>query len=507
LQRERDWDQLSRLSRAAGDEPGTYEIDDRTWSDLGLNGVFDVVDRTLTPTGEQVLYARLRRPTTTGESFSARARVVDALRADPAALTAVRKQLRALGTADGDAVVDLLWRERTDLPVAMWPCRLGALLAVAMVGVTAFVSVFAGAVGLVATMLLNLWLHGRVRLGSQGDLPSLRYLARLMRTAKRLCKMGLPGPERESFVRLATQTWSLRRKLSVQRLLNLNLVDELIGTLNVLFLLEAQTYASAHREIVKLRPLLREAFKAVGALDEAQSRLTLHEEQPTWTRPALREERGPLAVVDLVHPSLDQPVPNSVTLDKGGLVVTGSNMSGKSTFLRAVGIGAVLAQAIALVPAASYSAQFVRVCAVMTAADDLTERKSYYLDEALAVLRAVGAAGGDPPTLTILDELFRGTNSAERVAAGVAVVRWVASQGMVVVATHDMETADLLDGRLANAHFQDRIQDDDILFDYRLHPGRAQRTNALDILALLGYPAGIVEDARAIVRPSLVARS
>ena len=87
-----------------------------------------------------------------------------------------------------------------------------------------------------------------------------------------------------------------------------------------------------------------------------------------------------------------------------------------------------------------------------------------------------------------------------------AVVRWVAGQGMVVVATHDMETADLLEGRLANAHFQDRIEHDDILFDYRLHPGRAQRTNALDILALLGYPVGIVEDARRIVRPSLPTR-
>ena len=500
MRRERQWERLADLFRAGVDADGTYRVDDRTWGDLGLNAVFDRADRTLTAMGEQVLYARLRRPSVTPDSLAGRRRLVDWLGRTPAGMDVLRRELTALGTADGDYLAELVWRTDDQLPFSLWMYRLAALAATAMIAVTVLVNVVVGAFGLVAMLLLNMWLHGRARLTSSADMRSIRYLSRFLRTAHRLSRSEqLPPAERDLLAQLGRESRSLERRLTIQRVLNINMFDELLGTINVFFLIEARTYASAFGEIVRLRPLLKEVFMTLGALDCAQSIRAWRTELAIWTEPVLSEDDRRPAVVELVHPLIDDPVPNSVTLERGGLVVTGSNMSGKSTFLRSLGAAAVLAQSLSTVTARSYSSGFLEVRSVMSGADDLLTRKSYYLDEAQAVLRTLQERSEGPTAFCIFDELFRGTNSAERIGAGASVVRWLADRGYIVVlATHDLQTAVLLDGPLVNVHFRDRVDEHGITFDHRLRPGPVQRTNAIDVLAHVGYPLQIVDEGRRI---------
>jgi DNA mismatch repair ATPase MutS len=500
LRRERQRERLADFLRAGVGSSGTYQVDDRTWGDLGLDAVFDASDRTLSAVGEQVLYAHLRRPTVTSEALADRLALVEHLEGSPAARDALRRELSLLGTADGDYLADMIWRNDRQLPISLWTFRLAALAATMMIAVPFVFSVMAGALGLVAMLLLNMWLHGRARLSSSSDMRSVRYLSRFLRTAHRLGRTPELEPARRAVLaRLARESRALRRKLAIYRLLNLNAFDELLGTINVYFLIEARTCASAFGEIVRLRPLLQQAFAALGALDCAQSISKWRSELPSWTKPVLATESQPTSVIDLVHPLLADPVPNSVTLEGGGLVVTGSNMSGKSTFLRSVGVGAVLAQAIGTVTARSYSAGFLQVRSVMSGSDDLLTRKSYYLDEAQAVLHAIDGRKEAASLLCVFDELFRGTNSAERVAAGVSVVRWLVERGgLVVLATHDLHAAVLLEEALVSVHFRDQVDDRGITFDHRLRPGPAPRTNALDVLAHVGYPPQIVEQGRRI---------
>jgi DNA mismatch repair ATPase MutS len=500
VRRERNWERLADLFRTGVDADGTYQIDDRTWGDLGLNAVFDRSDRTLTAMGEQVLYARLHRPSITADSLASRRKLVEWLERTPAAGDVLRRELTALGTADGDHLAELVWRTSDRLPFSRWAYRLAALGATAMIAVAVFVNVFTGAFGLVAMLLLNMWLHGRARLSSSADMRSVRYLSRFLRTAYRLGRCDqLPPGDRDLMAQLARESRPLRRKLTIQRVLNFNAFDELLGTINVLFLIEARTYAAAFGDIVRLRPLLKEAFVKLGALDCAQSIRAWRAELAIWTEPLLSGEAQRPAVVDLVHPLIDDPVPSSVTLERGGLVVTGSNMSGKSTFLRSLGTAGILAQSLGTVTARSYTSGVLEVRSVMSGADDLLTRKSYYLDEAQAVLRTLRARSEAPTALCIFDELFRGTNSAERIAAGVSVVRWLADRGnIVVLATHDLQTAMLLDGPLVNVHFRDQVDEHGITFDHQLRPGPVQRTNALDVLAHVGYPPTIVDEGRRI---------
>src|SRR5204863_8570228 len=145
---------------------------------------------------------------------------------------------------------------------------------------------------------------------------------------------------------------------------------------------------------------------------------------------------------------IDSAVPNSLTVaPPHGVLITGSNMSGKSTFLRTIGVNAVLAQTINTCLAARYEAPVYRVRTCIGMADELTAGKSYYLVEVESVLALVKASDAREPHLFIFDELFRGTNAVERIAAGEAVLRALIADGkphVVLAATHDGELVDLL---------------------------------------------------------------
>jgi DNA mismatch repair ATPase MutS len=180
--------------------------------------------------------------------------------------------------------------------------------------------------------------------------------------------------------------------------------------------------------------------------------------------------------------------------------VTGSNMSGKSTFLRTVGVNAVLAQTIHTCLATEYTAPMFQVRSCIGRSDDLLSGKSYYIVEVESLIRLVQAAQGDAPHLILLDELFRGTNAVERIAAGQAVLRELVNGGgqrrhVVIAATHDGELVDLLPDLFAAVHFGDSVVDDGMVFDHQLRPGRATSRNAIALLKMNGAPERMVRDA------------
>ncbi len=195
-------------------------------------------------------------------------------------------------------------------------------------------------------------------------------------------------------------------------------------------------------------------------------------------------------------------MPNSIALaPPHGVLVTGSNMSGKSTFLRTVGVNVVLAQSVNTCLARAYEAPVYQVRSCIGRADDLIAGKSYYLVEVESVLSLVNASESAEPHLFIFDELFRGTNAVERIAAGEAVLHALVSGGkphVVLTATHDGELVDLLRDEYDVYHLGDAIGPDGLTFDYHLTPGPATSRNAIALLKLNGAPESLV--ARALDR-------
>ena len=142
-------------------------------------------------------------------------------------------------------------------------------------------------------------------------------------------------------------------------------------------------------------------------------------------------------------------------------------MSGKTTFLKMIGVNAVFAQTIITCLAESYQTRFFRVLTLIGRKDNLIEGKSYYLDEIQALLRLVEPEPDSTARLCLLDELFRGTNSAERIAASVEVLLYLEKRnGCTLASTHDLEITQLVGSDFVNYHFQEKIEEGEITFNY-----------------------------------------
>ncbi len=204
-----------------------------------------------------------------------------------------------------------------------------------------------------------------------------------------------------------------------------------------------------------------------------------------------------LRAQDLAHPLLPRTtrVSNSITLEGSGRIflVTGSNMSGKSTFLRTIGINTCLAQAGAPVCARTFSWTPVRFGSCIRVDDSLEAGLSFFYAE-VKRLKAILTAAEDrrqPPVLFLIDEIFKGTNNRERLIGGRALIAALTrTNGFGFVTTHDLELAELerQGPSITNVHFQETVADGTLRFDYRVRPGPCPTTNALRIMELEGLP-------------------
>jgi DNA mismatch repair ATPase MutS len=198
--------------------------------------------------------------------------------------------------------------------------------------------------------------------------------------------------------------------------------------------------------------------------------------------------------IQLGHPLLPRAtmVRNDVCLggDRQLLVVSGSNMSGKSTLLRTVGINAVLALAGAPVRATSLRLSTLAVGGTLRIQDSLQEGRSRFYAEITRIRTLADLAAGPVPLLFLLDELFHGTNSHDRLQGAAGVLQSLLDRGAIgLITTHDLaltSVADTLSPRAANVHFADWFEKDDIRFDYRVKPGPVTRSNALALMRAVG---------------------
>lgn len=233
-------------------------------------------------------------------------------------------------------------------------------------------------------------------------------------------------------------------------------------------------------------------LRGVAELEALLDLSRLAYERPDYAFPTVSDGTARFEAAALRHPLLPGCTANDVSLDgeRALLVVTGSNMSGKSTLLRTVGVNAVLAQAGGPVRADSLDMCGLSLGASIRTVDSLLDGASRFYAEIRAIRAALDAASGDRPGLFLLDELLHGTNSHDRRIGAEAIVRAFLARGAIgIVTTHDLalaEIADRLGARGANAHFEFRLDDGELRFDYALRPGVVRAGNALAIMRAAG---------------------
>ncbi len=242
---------------------------------------------------------------------------------------------------------------------------------------------------------------------------------------------------------------------------------------------------------------LRQWREAAGEFDALLGLAQYAAERPGHVFPSFDDVPG-LEAVHLGHPLIPEGrlQRNSVRLGRGGpeiLVVTGSNMAGKSTLLRAIGTNVILARMGAPVAASRLVLGPLSLGASIAVQDSLQDGVSRFLAELLALRRVLETGSPEEPLLFLLDEVLGGTNSSDRRLAAQALVEELGRRGAVgILTTHDLTLAELeheLPGRVRNMHFRERISGEQMEFDYQLRDGPIRRGNALDLMRMLRLPA------------------
>lgn len=201
---------------------------------------------------------------------------------------------------------------------------------------------------------------------------------------------------------------------------------------------------------------------------------------------------------DMINTLVNNCVENSMYIDKG-IIITGCNMSGKSTFLRTLGICQLLAQTIMTVPAKSYETDIFSIVTSIDIHDDIENNKSYYFVEIENIKNILDCEENEHPVLAIIDEILNGTNPMDRVAASKSILDFMDKKNFLpIIATHDMELRDHLQDKFNSYYFTEDVEKEHLLFDYKVREGRSLNRNAIKLLRILKYPEEILKGLKNI---------
>jgi hypothetical protein len=476
-------------------------VDDRTWIDLELERLFSSVDSTLTPLGGQCLYHKLR-----------------IYRDDPGELEKdyAAYQLLRRNTALREQLQLSLWPLRRDSEALICESLFGELPAnPRSTGWVLFMSV--ASLLVFAATILNpalVWLLGAIVLSNLFIVVFLRHgihetflatgrLGRMISAAARLAKVGATEPVSQParLNAILSETENLRASF---RWFLADRSNELVASfffwLNLLFLVDHVMAVRAARSLRCHRDTLAQIFWQVGSLDADIAIASWLQRIPAHCSPVMTTEKT-IELVDGFHPLLSAPVANSIALRGQSALVVGTNMAGKTTFIKMVGTNIILGRTLGVCFATAAVVPRSKVMASIRAEHSIESGKSHFFAELERILYFVREAEREGRGVFLIDELFRGTNTPERVAAGKAVLECLGAHAQVLVTTHDIELQHLLGPSFPTFHF---VEDPELpeIFDYRLHPGISTTQNAIKLLEKVGFPRAIVREARRLADAS-----
>ena len=283
------------------------------------------------------------------------------------------------------------------------------------------------------------------------------------------------------------------RKLASLADLIANRSNAMFLVINILTLWDIQCMIALESWKEKSGRSLARWVDTIAELEALASLSIIHYEHRDWGYPDISLDNPGIVAVKMGHPLLRESVCNDLTIEKqaGILLITGSNMSGKSTLLRTAGINLVLAYAGAPVYAQSFRCSLLRIYTCMRVRDNLGENISSFYAELLRIKQIVSASKtADKKIFFLLDEIFKGTNSQDRHAGAKILIRQLSKVGsMGMVSTHDLELGDLereSQRKIRNYHFREYYKNDEIKFDYKLRSGISTTRNAMYLIKMAG---------------------
>jgi hypothetical protein len=264
--------------------------------------------------------------------------------------------------------------------------------------------------------------------------------------------------------------------------------------LQVLLMWDVQQIHQLQQWRIKNKLQVQRWLDALGNMEAICSLGTLHFNHPQWCMPQIVSQQFLLQATQLGHPLINPTVRvnNNLLLDGKGklMLITGSNMAGKSTFLRAAGVNVVLAMAGAVVCAQQFTISVVKLITSMRIADNLEENTSTFYAELKKLKQVIEKVNAQEHVLILLDEILRGTNSADRQAGSIALIKQlVKKHANAMLATHDLALTSMAEQwphQIVNSYFDVQVKGEELYFDYLIKPGVCQSMNASLLMKKIG---------------------
>ena len=455
-----------------------YYVDDITWNDLNMDEIFKQLNNTFSSAGEEYLYHILRTPCLEEEELLKREGIISWFQNHSDERVSYQFIFSRLGKCGKFSIYDYLdyldqLGERSNLKHYLAIAGiLGSILLL-------FVNIPIGLVALVCILIYNNLSYFKIKNKIDPYITSFASVFRLLDAVGELVKKRVAILE-EEFDELITCHNAMTGFRTGSSLVMSG--SRMSGSGNPLEILADFLRMGFHIDLIKFNQMLTEVRKHLPEIDrmisvlgkiEAMIAIGSYRKAMSCCVPEFTDELF-IETNEMYHPLITHPVKNDISTGSS-VLITGSNASGKSTFLKTVAISAILAQTIHTCPAASYKASLFRICSSMSLRDDVQGGDSYYMVEIKSLKRilAMAADEGDNPVLCFVDEVLRGTNTVERIAASTEILRSLDKKNCICfAATHDIELTHLLTKNYDNYHFEEDIADNDISFSYKIMCGQ-----------------------------------
>jgi len=474
------------------------DLDDITWNDLDMDELYKLINHTESAMGEEVLYKILRQPVFDKDEISHRADIIRYMHDNDNERISIQQKLHKIGKDNKLSFYEFFTRTdniKTQNNIGHYLNIFILLISVVGAVLNFLPCVFIG----IVELILAVFMYYKRKAEIEAYYYVFGRILKLLYNSSYIAEINVAVLENEICdIRKNIKVFAGFKRNSgiVLKENGGNISDIIFDYIRMITHIDLIKFNNMYQIVRTHKKELLMLHEKIGYIDSmiaiASFRKMMSDRY--CCEPMFCYDNKKLEFTEGFHPFLHEPVYNNFSTEKH-ILLTGSNASGKSTFLKTVAINAILAQTIITVCAKTYNTSYFRVMTSMALNDNIFSSKSYFIVEILSLKRILESSA-DNNVLVCIDEVLRGTNTIERIAASSQILKTLSeSNTLCFAATHDIELTNILNGIYNNYHFREKIEEDNVIFDYKIHYGASKTKNAIKLLNMLGYDKNIVDKA------------
>lgn len=480
-----------------------YTLTEQTLIDIDIQNLFHFIDRTITTIGQQYLYSKIVKPSININELEIRGKHADFFQKNDTLRLKTQIVLQNLEKKSTDLITDIFYTntaiDNKKLYTAIIVLSVLALTSILFCLLTPKIAIV-----LIFLFGVNLLVHLIYRYYNSRKLKTIQQVYQLLNTVDKLMKLKLPITlEKKSYI-----NFTFKRFKKVYPFLNFGIpTNDISGIIfyffdliKSFFLIEIHLLNFTFNEIIKNKDSLNLLFTYIGQIEMSLSTASIMYSKIEYCKPIFITNKTNLACQDALHPLIINCIPNSMQLYQTNAFITGSNMSGKSTFLRTILINSILSQSLFIAFAKEFTSPILKILSSIKISDNLEEGTSYFFKEVSLILEMIIHSRSESKNLFVIDEIFKGTNTIERISLAKAVLSNLSSgnNNIVIASSHDIELIELIGNKFRHFHFTESIINNELQFDYIIKDGPITTRNAIKITEIAGFPADVINEANAI---------